>query len=682
MKISYRWLSELVELNTSPRELADKLTMIGLAVDSVETHGDDHIFDFDLTSNRPDALSHFGIAREAAILCRATLKPPPSEIIEAEESVDSSASVLIDDPELCPRYAARIIRGVKVGPSPAWLVERLEAIGQRSVNNIADISNYVMFELGHPTHAFDLNRLKGRRVIIRRARLGEVLKTLDGVDRELSPEMLVIADAERAAAIAGVMGGEETEISGATTDVLLESAYFNPLSVRRTSRALGLASEASYRFERGADYDGVVRAANRAARLIAEIAGGVVLKGVIDEYPAPITRTPVPLREARIERLTGLKVGIERAVEILTALEFIVEPLKERRELLALPPSFRIDVSREEDLVEEVARHVGYEQIGLTIPDWSGTGAYLRGEGRRRDLRRLLLSSGFNEAISFSFTAGDRDRLFVEGGVSAPTIENPIDVNETAMRGSLISGLLEAIQRNFNQNTKDARLFETGRVFGEIGSDGRPAERERLGLVMTGSANATGWREKRQIDFFDLKGAVEQITGALNVSGFTIERASVEYLHPGQSAALIQDGRQVAVFGQLHPRIAALYKFRQAVFIAELEFGELLDAASDEIRYRGLPRFPASSRDVSALVQDDVSWRDIEDAIAGLGLEEIVSVNVFDVYTGRGVPEGMRSLAFRITYRSPEATLTDEQVNRMHEKVKDVLEGRLKIQIR
>ena len=682
MKISYQWLKELVALRTTPQELAEKLTMAGLAVDSVEEHGGDFILDFDLTSNRPDALSHFGIAREAAIVCGGRLISPLVELSESSETAESAAGIQIAEPTLCPRYAARLIKGVKVGSSPKWLVDRLEAIGQRSVNNIADISNYVMFEMGQPTHAFDLHTLKGRRIIVRRAQPGEILRTLDGVDRTLSPEMLVIADAERAVAVAGVMGGEETEISSATTDVLLESAYFDPDSVRHTSRELGLTTEASYRFERGADFDAAVRAADRASRLIAEIAGGVVLQGVLDEYSAPITRTPVPLREARIERLAGLKVEIERAAEILTALEFKVELLKERYELLALPPSFRIDVSREEDLVEEVARHIGYEKIALTVPEWSGTGAYLAGETIRRGLRRELLSSGFDEAISFSFAAGERDRLFRSSETDTPTITNPIDANETAMRGSLITRLLESIQGNFNKGTKDVKLFEIGRVFGRVAADGRPQERERLALIMTGMAEPGSWREKQQIDFFDLKGAVRSVMQSLNVSGFTIERASVEYLHPGQSAALIKDGRQVAMFGRLHPRIAALYKFRQAVFVAELELGELLETAGHQIRYRGLPRFPASSRDVSALVQDDVSWRDIEETISDLGFGEIESVNVFDVYAGRGIPEGSRSLAFRITYRSQDATLTDEQVNLMQEKVKEALEGRLKIQLR
>src|ERR1041384_6160472 len=338
MKISYNWLSELVKLTLNPKELAERLTMAGLAVEGVERLGDDHILDFDLTSNRPDALSHLGIAREAALICGTSLSRRALMLNEAAEAVESAASIEILDPDLCPRYAARVVRGVKVGPSPKWLTDRLESIGQRSVNNVADITNYVMFELNQPTHAFDLNLLHGHQIVVRRPRAGERLTTLDGVDRELAPEMLIIADVDRPIAIAGVMGGADTEISESTKDVLIESAYFNPAS--------GMHTEASYRFARGADFERQVRAANRVAQMIADIAGGQVLKGAIDVYPAPITRDSVMLRESRVERLTGLKVTIDQAADILRALEFGIEVDASNKQLRATAPSFRVDVSR------------------------------------------------------------------------------------------------------------------------------------------------------------------------------------------------------------------------------------------------------------------------------------------------------------------------------------------------
>jgi phenylalanyl-tRNA synthetase beta chain len=682
MKISYNWMSELVQLTLNPRELAERLTMVGLAVESVERLGDDHILDFDLTSNRPDALSHFGIAREAAIVCGTSLIRKEVNLDESDEAIEKITSIEIHDPGLCPRYAARVVRGVKVGPSPAWLTARLESIGQRSVNNIADITNYVMYEMNQPTHAFDLNLLHGRRIVVRRPRAGEQITTLDGFTRELSPENLVIADADRPVAVAGVMGGEETEINERTTDVLIESAYFNPMSVRQTARMLGLDTEASYRFARGADYGAQVAAADRVAQMIAEIAGGRVMKGALDVYPSPVTRDAVTLRESRVERLTGLAVKIEKAAEILRALGFEVELIDGEKQLRATAPSFRVDVSREEDLVEEVARHTGFDLVDFTLPSWSGLGEYLPSENRRRSIKSALTAQGFDEAYTFSFVNGERDRLFRTSEKAAARLANPIDVNQSEMRSSLLTGLVESLQHNFNQGRRDVKLFEMGRVFEPPSEGDRPSERESLAVVMSGNVASDDWRGGRQIDFYDLKGAIETVLAALNVSGFTIERARVEYLHPGQSAALSRDSVEVARFGRLHPRVASLHKFRQPVYVGEIEFDRLLGLAADQVRYSALPRLPAASRDVSALVPDAAMWGDIEQAIAGLDIKEIVSVRIFDMYTGKGMPEGFHSLAFRVTYRGEGRTLTDEAVASMHEQVRQLLETRFGAQLR
>ncbi|HEX5732017.1 MAG TPA: phenylalanine--tRNA ligase subunit beta [Blastocatellia bacterium] len=681
MKISYNWLSELVQLTLNPKELAERMTMIGFAVESVERLGDDHILDFDLTSNRPDALSHRGIAREAALVCGTTLKQTEVALTESGEPAASLAAVEILDPALCPRYAARVIRGVKVGPSPKWLVDRLESIGQRSVNNIADITNYVMFEMGQPTHAFDLNLLHGRRIIVRRARAGEQLTTLDGFARELSPEMLMIADEDRVVAVAGAMGGEETEINAETTDVLLESAYFTRASVRATARALGLDTEASYRFSRGVDPNAQAKAADRVAQLIAEIAGGQIAPGVIDVRPVDVINHPVALRVERVERLTGLRVSTDDAVRILRGLEFVVEVQADQKTLTAIAPSFRVDIAREEDLVEEVARHTGYDLVDTTLPAWSGTGNYLANDAQRRRVRRVLMDLGFNEAITFSFVNGERDAQFRAGQLSV-TLANPIDVDESEMRVSLMTGLMESLQRNFNHGNRDVKLFEMGRVFTVEAAGERPLERELLGLVMSGAVASDDWRGGRQVDFYDLKGAIEAVLSSLNISGFTIERARVEYLHPGQSAVLIREGEQVARLGRLHPRVASLYKFRQPVYVAEIEFEKLLALKADPVRYSALPRLPAATRDVSALVPDQVLWAEIERAIADLGVSEISSVRVFDMYKGKEMQEGFRSLAFRVTYRGEGRTLTDEEVATMHDRVKELLEQRFGAQLR
>ena len=682
MKISYNWLKELVEIPLSPKALAEKLTMVGLAVETVEPQADDYVLEFDLTSNRPDALCHLGVAREAALVCGTTLKPYTSVLKESEDATAKAASVEILSPDLCPRYVARVVKGVTVGPSPEWLVKRLEAVGQRSINNIADISNYVMFEMGQPTHAFDLNLLHGRKIVVRRAEEGETMKTLDGVERTFTSEMCLIADADHAVAIGGVMGGEETEISATTTDVLIESAYFAPASIRATARALGMNTEASYRFERGTDYNAQLQAADRVAYLVAEIAGGQILKGALDVHPQKVEREPVPLRESRIERLTGLRVELERSAEILTALGFSVAPFADNRELLAVAPSYRVDIAREEDLVEEVARHVGYDHIATTLPDWGGAGSYLYGDRRRRAARQTLIEAGFNEAISFSFVDGERDTVFRGEEMTTPVLANPIDSNEAEMRASLLTGLLAALQRNFNQGRRDVKLFEIGRVFRSTAAGERPDEREVLGIVLSGSLAPDAWRGNRPLDFYDLKGVVESVMGSLHVSGFTIERGSVEYLHPGQSVALNRDGSIMARFGRLHPRVASMYKFRQPVFVGELEFEKLLDIEPADIAYKSLPRFPAISRDISALVPDTFSWGEIEAAIQEQGIREIVSVAVFDMFKGKEIPEGLRSLAFRITYRSDERTLTDEEVSQLHERIRAMMEQRFHSRLR
>ena len=682
MKISYNWLRDLVPLTLGPKELAERLTMAGLAVESIEEHGEDRVLDVDLTSNRPDALCHLGVAREAAVLCQTELierKPSLKEIDQAAESV---ASVEILDPDLCPRYAARIVKGVKVGPSPKWLIDRLEAVGQRSVNNIADITNYVMFEMGQPTHAFDLNLLSDRKIIVRKALPGEKLTTLDGMNRELSPEMLMIADARRVVAVAGVMGGEESEISSITTDVLIESAYFKPSAVRTTSRLLGLDTEASYRFSRGADPDGQVRAAGRVAELIAEIAGGQILRGALDAHPLKITSSPLRLREARVEQLTGLQVAIDESAAILRRLGFKVEVDSGTRSLTANAPSFRVDIAREEDLVEEVARHVGYDKVGITLPAWKGQGRYLPNETQRRSIRTILAALGFNEAISFSFVNGERDRLFRREGERQITLANPIDVNESEMRVSILTGLLGALQHNFNHGSRDVKLFEIGRVFREADSGERPDEREMLGIVISGSLVPDDWRGARQVDFHDLKGITESVLNALNLSGFTTERASVEYLHPGQSAVLKREGAELVRIGRLHPRVASVYKFRQPVFVAEVEFERLCGLQPDAVKYRQLPRHPDVSRDVSLLVPEATLWNDIEEGIRRLAIEEIESIRVFDTYRGKGIPEGMRSLAFRITYRGKGRTLLDEEVSVMHERVRELMAGSFNAQLR
>src|ERR1041384_7982884 len=489
MFISYNWLRDLTGTNLSPGDIRDALTNVGLAVDAVAERGDDHVIDVEVASNRGDCLSHIGIARELAVIENSQVQNPASRIPSTNGKASDFASVEILDSDLCPRYAARIVRGVKIAPSPEWLTKKLESIGQRPINNVADITNYVLHEFGQPLHAFDLAKLAEKKIVVRRARRDETIKTLDGVDRKLDDQMLVIADAKEAVAVAGVMGGEFSEISDRTTDVLIESAYFNASSVRRTAKLLGLHTEASHRFERGTDPEGVIAAQARCVALICELAGGVATEDALDAYPKPLALKSVALRPARIEVVTSLRVDDADVKRILTTLGFAL--IDEGSQALTYTvPSWRHDVAIEEDLIEEVARHAGYDQIGSELPPASAAGAYHPSEPRKRALRRSLAQSGFDEAIDLSFI--ETTNAFelipeVETASEPVTLVNPIIEEASRMRPTLLPGLLKSIRHNLNQGTRDICLFEAGRVFGGSGGGELPREREALALAITRS---------------------------------------------------------------------------------------------------------------------------------------------------------------------------------------------------
>nr|MDQ3804614.1 phenylalanine--tRNA ligase subunit beta [Acidobacteriota bacterium] len=622
---------------------------------------------------------------------------PETRAASVEGRAEAFTAVEIEDADLCPRYAARVVRGVKIGPSPEWLVERLQAIGQRPINNVADITNFVMHEMGQPLHAFDLAKLSEFRIVVRRARAGERMKTLDGVEREFDTEMLVIADAAHAVAIAGVMGGEETEISGSTRDVLIESAYFDPQSVRRTAKLLGMQTEASYRFERGTDHEGVRLAQDRCAALICELAGGAATEDAVDVYPRRIAPPVVFLRPRRVEELTGLNVPAEESARLLQSLGFKPQgagggngggpsdaPAAPSAPGLAFHvPTWRKDVRIEEDLVEEVARLFGYEKIGEALPASGVAGEYRAGDHRRRALRRALVASGFNEAVNFSFIeaanddrfelipgllqTGDAERAFV-------TLTNPIVEGATLMRPTLLAGLLDSVRHNFNHGTRSVRLFETGRVFaaGGEGSE-RPHELEAFALVVTGEALEEGRATAREADFFDLKGAFEAAADAMNVGGLEFEPAGVRHLREGQAARVTLNGEAVGTLGRLSEELSSAYKFRQPVFVAEVNLSALVASGERPVRYAPLPRFPGVARDVSLTADRRASYGEMRRAILDLRLPECRGVALVDAYEGAGLPEGKRSLTLRVEYRADDRTLRDEEVDAMHARVVEAL---------
>ncbi len=695
MNISYNWLKDLIEFDLPPRAAADELTRVGLTVEGVEPVAGDHVFDIDLTSNRSDCLSHLGVARELGVITGQKLKiAGPNAVRPGDVDPDSipfpavlaPEIVRIDAPELCGRFTARIIRNVKVGPSPAWLVERLEAIGERSINNIADVTNYVMHELGQPMHAFDLDKLSGHRIVVRRARHGETLKTLDEVERKLDQAMLAICDADSPIAVAGIMGGYDSSITDETVNVLLEVAYFKRENIRQTSRALNLSTEASYRFERGVDIENLLRASERAAQLIAELAGGESADPV-DLYPGKAEPTSIDSKDISraVRRLTGMEVDRTECLRILSALGIgITEQTETFNRFVA--PSWRHDISIEEDLVEEVARHAGYERIEELLPASIQAGEYQAAEPRKKTLRRTLTALGFDEALSYSFIQTNFDGMFellpAVGAEPVTLLDSVID-GAIRMRPSLLPGLIEAVRLNFNHQRKDLMLFEIGRVFSNAGSGELPDEREVLGMAITGeerneSRDAAG----RKLDLFDLKGSLEAALASIGCDDIKFSAEDVKHLRRGQSAAIFLNRKKVGTLGRLNEEIAADYKFKQAIYVAEIDLQTVLGAATAAVVYRPLPRFPAVVRDVSLILRRDQTYADVRAVMLSAAGDTLDSVSFVDNYEGKGMGENERSLTVRLEYRSDDRTLTEEEVSAEHDRIVAATEEKLSIKQR
>jgi phenylalanyl-tRNA synthetase beta chain len=716
MNISYNWLCELTGARLTAGELRERLTMAGLEVEAVHEAGDDFVLEIALLSNRPDLLSHLGVAREVCTLAGGEVRWPEMRAAREEGRTESFTSVEVEAADLCPRFTARVVRGVRIAPSPAWLVARLQAIGQRSINNVADITNYVMLELGQPLHAFDLEKLNERRLVIRRARAGERLTTLDGVERELDAEMLVIADAARPVAVAGVMGGAETEISDTTQDVLIEAAHFAPASIRRTSRALGLQTEASDRFERGIDYEGQLRAQARAAALITELAGGTATTDAIDVYPQTPTPPIVPLRFARVRELTSLDVPPQDSIRILASLGIELAGANGAGESAAagagvedagaevagaassaakfVIPSWRADIRIEEDLVEEVGRHFGYDKVSDTLPAANVAGEYGAHEGRRREARRALNACGFDEALTYSFIDAAHDEQFellpglvrrgAESSSPLVTLSNPIIEGAARMRPTLLAGLLESVRHNFNHGTRDVRLFEMGRVFAAgVETGDQPREIEACALVATGVATEEGHAgASRELDFYDLKGALEAALAAMNVASLEFAATSARHLREGQAAQILLAGNAVGVLGRLADEVAAVYKFKQPIYVAEVDFARLLAAGETSVRYAPLARFPGVVRDVSLVADRRVTFAEMRRVVLELNLEQVRRVVLVYVYEGERVPEGQRSVTLRIEYRADDRTLRDEEVDELHGRIVNTLEEKFGAQLK
>ncbi len=657
-------------------------------------------FDIGITPNRSDCLSIIGVAREIAAITGKKVRYPGIDLSEGEDDINDLTSVEILDPDLCPRYTARMIKNVKVRPSPGWMRMRLESVGLRAINNIVDITNFVMMEFGQPLHAFDFRYLEEGRIVVRGSSEGEEFISLDGKTRVLSAATLMICDGVKPVAVAGIMGGLNSEVVDETETVLLESAYFDPSTIRRSSKQLGMGTDAAFRFERGVDPEGVTRALNRAAQLIAELSDGSICKNLIDQYPKKIkTAKDIPLRVHRVNEVLGTEIDAEEMKNILESLEMKVKksvrpsspepvrPSSPKSARLSLsksgegdyavtPPCFRVDISREIDLIEEISRLYGYDNVPISLPSVS-SGSEVKDRKRTLtdNIRAILNGYGYSEVINYSFTTpesanilrfkgDDKSRRFVR-------IKNPLVEDMSVMRTGLVFGLLDTMRKNVNVGNFDLKIFETGKVFIGKEKGELPVEEERIGALLTGSRYDDLWHFKELLsDFYDLKGCVENLFDALGI--YDIEFKSdidLDFLHPGRSCRILAGKKDAGFLGEIHPKVLEKMDITPRVVVFELDLLMLLDLFSKEMLYREISRVPSVSRDVAFVIDKTMESKEILMLALEKGEKLLENIEIFDVYYGTGVPEGRKSLAVRFTYRSPDRTLTDKEVSEVHERI-------------
>jgi len=698
MKVLLSWLRDFVDVPGSAEDIAATMSVRGFAVEGVEhLDHDDAVIDFEVTGNRPDCMSVSGIAREVATAFGLQVRRPavstalrraagqgeggPALHLSSLKTVErGDIDIVIENPHLCPRYAGAVA-DVTIGASPEWMQSRLRAAGVRPTSNIVDITNYVLIELGQPMHAFDQARLGGGQIRVRTARPGETLLTLDGKQRELSPEMLVIADAERAVAVAGVMGGGDSEVTSDTKTIVFESAHFDALSVRRTSKALGLKTEASMRFERGTDPRLPVTAMERACALLEMIGGGTSRGTVVDRYPERIEPTVLKLRRARIAGLLGVTIPDGDMRRVLDALGFALREAAGGWDVTV--PTRRVDVTREVDLIEEVARHCGFDRIPATFPALTVAPPPVDPRiSRARSLRAVAIGQGFSEAVTFGFTSAPAAEAFATGD-PVVSIKNPLSEAFAVLRPSLLPGLVESAGRNVRRGQRDVQLFEIGNRFMQ-----QRGESQAIAFVWTGAGRPQHWSERpRDVDFFDAASLVSAIADSLDA---TIEMrpltAPPSFLIAGQAAEAVASSREssdavatpVGLVGRLTAQVAESLGLPAEVpaYVGELAIDPLAQFRRSTLKAVAPPRFPSVDRDISILIDDTIAARAIRETVRSVGIEPLAALHEFDRYAGKGIPDGKVSLSLRLTFRSPDRTLTDAEVQRAMDHVLAALRGR------
>lgn len=647
-------------------------TAVGVPLrDALEVEG--VVLEISITPNRGDCLSVLGIAREVAAICGTRLIVPAVDLVESGRPIAELTSVQVEDPAGCPRYSARIVEGVTVSPSPDWLRRRLEDSGLRAINNIVDVTNYVLLEMGQPLHAFDWNRLRERRIVVRRAYPGERLTTLDGVERMLFEDSLLICDGAGPVALAGIMGGLHSEIYPDTSDVFIESACFDPLCIRRTTKKVGLRSESSYRFERGVDPEGVIRALDRAAELMVQIGGGKIARGRIDVYPNPFRAPVLTLRVSRANRFLGTSLTGVQMADALRALHMQVEELEGGQSLRVIPPTFRPDITREVDLTEEVARIVGYERIPVTFPRAAvrsePVNVYLEA---RHVTREALRAAGFDEVITYAFISSaalSKLRLPADDVRLAPIpLLNPLSEEQGVMRTSLVPGILQTARHNFDHRNENMRIFELSKVFLPAAGEVLPNEPHQLVGLMSGLRHPDVlYGGSESVDYSDVKGAVETVLSLFHLEGFRFADGEIPaYLDGAGSASVYVEGTRIGALGPLHAEVQEAFDLKQRVFLFELDFDRLFELRRPQPPFKALPRYPSVVRDMALVVDERVPVQEPLDFVWRQQPPFLEQVEVFDIYRNPQLGVGRKSLGYRLTYRAADRNLTDEEVNELH----------------
>ncbi|PKM77087.1 MAG: phenylalanine--tRNA ligase subunit beta [Firmicutes bacterium HGW-Firmicutes-15] len=684
MGVSINWLKDYVNFTWTSQEVAHRLTMAGIAIDGVEKRADDSILELDLTPNRGDCLGVINLAREIAALNGTDISIPKIEMQENQEDVHDYISVEIADPDLCPRYTARMVKNIKIKPSPEWLQNKLLSCGINPINNIVDVTNFVMMESNQPLHAFDYDLLgEAKKIVVRRAMAGEKITTLDDVERELEADMLLITDNGRPVAIAGTMGGQNTEITDHTVNVLLESACFKGTSIRKTSKKLALRSDSSIRFEKGSDINGLIYAVNRAAALMQELGEGEVVAGICDCYPDPQPLPQVVLRPERVNYLLGISLSPAQITDYIEKLKFKWH--EEEGNLLVTIPSYRPDIEMEVDLIEEVARLHGYEQIPATLPCGDTTQGGLTAYQKFKDRLKQLMTGTCYEIINYSFiTPRYFDMLLLPSESNLRNIvrvANPLSEEQSVMRTLLLPGILDTVSRNLARKNSNLAFFEMGSVFYPQG-EGLPVETLKLGAVVAGKLEMNWLKQEIDMDFYYLKGVLENLLCSLGIDHLMWVEANDQCYHPGRSAIVKSNDKILGIIGEIHPLVRQNFDIKPRACAFELDVDTLYELSHQRVMMEQITRYPAVERDLAIVVDEQVKAFDAIEVIRERGGELLQNTVVFDIYSGEQVPKGCKSMAIKMTFQSSERTLTESEVNTRIDEIMMGLKAKIQASLR